>query len=218
MADEQIGFIVEYEDGRNANMYVGRWEIKAGDHVLRFIAGVRQYQGVLPEGRIKSIKRSSQVMALTNSPSMTRNERRSCRREEAIGDEHGDDESDALLMGYLDSLAVDAQADYLRRGRAHQDLSEHELAEQWVAAFRAMVLPAADEQKHRIESDYSAEFELRGMEPPDDLVKDDMEHYLAYVADKLEAMKRDDPEGWDRLVLELGKDIRDYKPAKQDAH
>ena len=31
-------------------------------------------------------------------------------------------------------------------------------------------------------------------------------------------MKRDDPKGWDRLMLELGKDIRDYKPAKQDAH
>ena len=78
--------------------------------------------------------------------------------------------------------------------------------------------PAADQEKRRIEEDYSAEFELRGMERPDDLVKDDIERYLAHVADKLEAMKRDDPEGWDRLVLELGKDICDYKPAKRDAN
>ena len=135
-----------------------------------------------------------------------------------VAEDFDENEASELVQGFLASKVVDSQADYLSRGRAHQYLSEHELAGQWVAAFRARAVPPADQEKRRIEEDYSAEFELRGMKPPDDLIKDDMERYLAHVGDKLEAMKRDDPEDWDRLVLELGKDIRDYKPAKKDAN
>jgi hypothetical protein len=135
-----------------------------------------------------------------------------------MSDDYDEKEASELVQGFVAGKVVDAKADYLSRGRAHHHLSEQELAEQWVTAFREMAVPTAEQKKRRIEADYSLEFELRGMERPDDLVKDDMERYLAHFADKLEAMKRDDPEGWDRLVLELGKDICDYNPAKKDAN
>ena len=74
------------------------------------------------------------------------------------------------------------------------------MAAQWERLQARLPDPVADDEKRRSRKT-TVEFELRGWTPLWDLVKDDMERYLAYLRRGLEGMKLDDPEGWDRLEL-----------------
>jgi hypothetical protein len=127
-------------------------------------------------------------------------------------------EAHDMVTGFLSSKVIDAQADYLSRGRAYQALSDEDLATQWIASFKAMTDLAAGRTKRAIHADYASEFGLRGLRPPEELVKDDLKRYVDSLMDKLRDLERDDPEAYERLEQELGEDISNYKPSKDDAN
>ena len=57
MAD-RVQFVVEYEDGRHALMWIDRWTLNQGDHVAPIVAREKQEAGEIPEGKIESVKRA----------------------------------------------------------------------------------------------------------------------------------------------------------------
>jgi hypothetical protein len=57
MADDRFVYLVEYEDGRKAEISVDQYNFARGEWVAKFIAEVRQEKGLLPKGKIKSITR-----------------------------------------------------------------------------------------------------------------------------------------------------------------
>jgi hypothetical protein len=56
--DDDIWFVVTYDDGRTVEMRINRWHLRTGDHVAWFIAGERQRAQELPQGKIVDIKRT----------------------------------------------------------------------------------------------------------------------------------------------------------------
>jgi hypothetical protein len=53
----QVEFVVEYEDGRTASIFINRRNLVEGDRVVRSIVLERQDRALLPRGRIVSVKR-----------------------------------------------------------------------------------------------------------------------------------------------------------------
>ncbi|WP_314961460.1 hypothetical protein [Bradyrhizobium cosmicum] len=95
-----------------------------------------------------------------------------------------DDEGTKEVIAWMDSESVDAVADYAQRGRRLVGLSEEDLITSWRMAFKAWADAFFDEQLRRVESDYLSEFQLRGIEPPYEQVRDDM-HRMAEHAKKV---------------------------------
>jgi hypothetical protein len=56
--DSDIAFIVEYEDGRRAEITIARRTLLPGDHVARFVAEEWQRGGRIPEGKISHVRRA----------------------------------------------------------------------------------------------------------------------------------------------------------------
>jgi hypothetical protein len=56
--ETNIPFIVEYEDGRTAQITIDGWTLLPGDHVARFVAEEWQRVGRIPEGKISQIRRA----------------------------------------------------------------------------------------------------------------------------------------------------------------
>lgn len=65
--------------------------------------------------------------------------------------------------------------DYVQRGRRHQDASGQELETLFVDTFRAWVADFGNRAQRRGNDDVSAEYELRGIEPPFHLVGPEMD-------------------------------------------
>jgi len=79
------------------------------------------------------------------------------------------------LLAMMQAKAVDAAADYVRRGRAHRGLTDADLAGAWVAAFRAYSHnPDPARPSRSALEDLEAELNLRRMDPPFDAVREDL--------------------------------------------
>jgi hypothetical protein len=79
---------------------------------------------------------------------------------------------DAMAKAMLESLELESTQAYVSRGRGHESLELDRLRAVWVRAFKewAASLGSADP---RALDDVSAEFRLRKIEPPFDLVSDE---------------------------------------------
>jgi hypothetical protein len=85
-----------------------------------------------------------------------------------------DDEADKAVRSWIDSEPVDSVADYAERGRKYAALSDVELSSAWVQTIRASARDTHNKEQRTAQADYSAEFSLRGIDPPFNLVHDDM--------------------------------------------
>src|SRR5262245_44599230 len=72
---------------------------------------------------------------------------------------------------FLANEQVDQIADYASRGRLYEQLTDGELAEKWIHAFKLFADAPSDERRRAIEIDLKAEFRLRSIEPPYDQVR-----------------------------------------------
>jgi len=106
---------------------------------------------------------------------------------------------------------VDQIADYANRGRVYERLTDGELAQKWIQAFRLFANAPADERRRAIEIDLKAEFQLRSIEPPYDQVRSEINRVVANYSSGLEIMKRDDPDAVDEMNEEFQQDIADLK-------
>ena|SRR6478609_7257628 len=74
-------------------------------------------------------------------------------------------DEDALLDAMIESAAMDETLDYLRRGRAHADLSDGALMDEWTGAFKHWFVWRSRSSRQRTD-DLSAELRLRHVDPP----------------------------------------------------
>ena len=54
--DRRVKFVVDYEDGRTAELSIDRWTLSLGDYAAMLIARERQEKGDLPPGEIKTVR------------------------------------------------------------------------------------------------------------------------------------------------------------------
>ncbi len=99
---------------------------------------------------------------------------------------HGDD--DKLIDVFVADAAVESAARYAERGRAFASLSEDELSERWIAAFRAWARDWASEERGTERDDLEAEFMLRGLRPPYGVVGPELDALKEQTAAALERL------------------------------
>jgi hypothetical protein len=78
------------------------------------------------------------------------------------------------IQSWIESESVDDIAEYAARGRKFANLSDVELSEAWVRALKQSAKNFQNTRLRDIHSDYTSEFRLRRLEPPYDLVSDDL--------------------------------------------
>ena len=123
----------------------------------------------------------------------------------------GRTQADRDVELFLANEQVDQIADYASRGRLYERLTDGELAEKWIHAFRLFADAPSDERRRAIEIDLKAEFQLRGIEPPYDQVRSEINRIVDSMSSGFETMKRDDPGMVDDMNEEFQHDIADLK-------
>ena len=98
---------------------------------------------------------------------------------------------------------MDFAADYVKRGRAHRNLTDAELNEAWKAAFRAHSHEPRPGPLRRTLQDFQAELDLRQLAPPFDAVQEDLDRLKTAATEAFERL-RADPE----RLEEVDKDLR----------
>ena len=123
----------------------------------------------------------------------------------------GRTEADRDVELFLANQQVDQIADYASRGRVYERLTDGELAEKWINAFRQFADAPSDERRRAIETDLKAEFRLRSIEPPYDQVRSEINRVAENMSSGFEAMKNDDPDAVDEMYEEFQQDVADLK-------
>jgi hypothetical protein len=117
------------------------------------------------------------------------------------------------VTGFLASRALDNQADYVARGRAQKDLSEKELTEKWVQAFRRMADDPRNRESRVFECDLESEFRLRHKEPPYELVREERERYKSAALAAIKEITQD-PDKFKEFGRDIEAEIEAYKAAR----
>src|SRR3954452_5676708 len=87
------------------------------------------------------------------------------------------------------NMTSDRIGDYAARGRKHQHLEDQMLVLEWVLAVREMADDVRDYKKKAIEDDLKSEMQMRGMEPPFELVRNELDRYCAEFDKAIEEMR-----------------------------
>jgi hypothetical protein len=120
------------------------------------------------------------------------------------------------VTAYLQSKGADEAAEYARRGRRYANLNQIELTELWKQSFRAMANNYGDTVARSDQSDFVAEFTLRGGEPPYHEVKEDFDR-LIQAAQKATDYLNANPDEMDRIGTELMADLEEFKSRKSSS-
>jgi hypothetical protein len=119
-----------------------------------------------------------------------------------------DGDADIQVGLWIDSESVEDVADYAERGRKHAALSDGELTAAWVQAFRNFAQDFHNEELQAAPTDYSAEFRLRGLEPPHDLVSDDLQLITDSLRNWMDGLT---PEDLDAFSERVEKDFNAFQ-------
>ena len=112
---------------------------------------------------------------------------------------------------FIANEQIDQIADYASRGRIYERLTDDELTEKWIRAFKQFADAPSDQRRRAIEIDLKAEFQLRSTEPPYNQVRSEINRVVANMSSGLEIMKRDDPDAVDAMTEEFQQDVADLK-------
>jgi hypothetical protein len=122
-----------------------------------------------------------------------------------------DDEADQRVDLWIDCESVEDVADYAERGRKHAALSEGELTAAWVQAFRNFAQDIHDQELRAAPTDYSAEFRLRGKEPPHDLVRDDLQVVTDSIEKWMDSLTPEELDAFSERVEEVFSAFQDKR-------
>ena len=114
----------------------------------------------------------------------------------------------------MQAETVDAAADYVRRGRAFRGLTDADLAGAWVAAFKAYSHNPAAAPFRLAFKDLGAEHDLRQIDPPFDLVREDLERFRAAAQQVFEQLIAD-PGHLQEVERDLQVDLSSFR-ARRD--
>lgn len=120
------------------------------------------------------------------------------------------------MEAWLVSEQANAAADYAARGRKHQTLSADELIGAWVQAFRSLATKFQDRDSRIAEADLKSELLLRKIEPPYDVVKDDLDRLTNSAADAIDKLKAEDPGHFDRVNKEIEGDVAVFRAEREN--
>jgi hypothetical protein len=119
------------------------------------------------------------------------------------------------LLAMMQAKAVDAAADYVRRGRAHRGLTDADLSGAWVAAFRAYSHnPDPARPSRSALEDLEAELNLRQIDPPFDAVREDLERLKTAAMQVWEQLKAT-PEHFAEVERDLQLDLISFKSRRE---
>ena len=119
---------------------------------------------------------------------------------------------------FLISDEVERVADYAKRGRKHQRMTDEELSTAWKVAFTHMADNIRDNQRRAVTNDFDAEFSLQGQEPPYDSVREIFERYTADVCRDIKNMEVDDPDQYDEMGDRIVADMNAFKISKDKSN
>ena len=116
-----------------------------------------------------------------------------------------------LMLAYLEDRRLNEAADYVRRGRANKRKSAEELEQEWLAGFRAWAESGARHKvfDRRSLDDLEFEMYLRRVEPPFDLVKNEIEA-LRVAQDRRFKWLAHDPEAFVSLHIRMGQAVGNF--------
>jgi hypothetical protein len=126
------------------------------------------------------------------------------------------DETRDDLVSMLMAEQMDFAADYVRRGRAHRNLTDAELSETWRAAFTAHSHVPLPGHLRGTLRDFHAELDLRQLAPPFDAVREDLDRLTAAAMETLERL-RADPERFEDVEKELQADLTAFKEKRDQS-
>jgi len=97
---------------------------------------------------------------------------------------------------------MQAVQDYVSRGRRLEHTPEEALAGEWIHLIRAWAkAPEMGHDPRRV--DIEAEYSLRGLKPPHELVRDEMETIIQATAGAIEDMDKLDRDRLNSEILDL---------------
>jgi hypothetical protein len=105
------------------------------------------------------------------------------------------DKTDELRLSYLQNNQMEATADYLRRGRHHARLDLEDVKREWVSEFRRWVtgLCIGRSTNRRTHEDFESELRVRPVEPPWEVVRQDIERMREAMDGRMRRLARDNP-------------------------
>jgi hypothetical protein len=122
-----------------------------------------------------------------------------------------DNEFKAGFHSWLAEGRMQSVRDYAGRGRSFEKAPIDRLQGEWVALMRAWVFNPHEYNNPR-RADIEAEFTIRGLDLPYELVKDDFEAITRFVSNAMENM--DDAEK-DRINTEIASELVDFLAGEQ---
>jgi hypothetical protein len=108
------------------------------------------------------------------------------------------------IQSWIESESVDDIAEYAARGRKFADLSDANLSEAWVRALKKSAKNFQNTRLRDTHSDYTSEFRLRRLEPPYDLVSDDLNKMTDAVRKWVASLSQEERE---EIEYRAGKDF-----------
>jgi len=116
-----------------------------------------------------------------------------------------------VMLAYLEDLRLHEASDYVRRGRANEGKSAEDLEQEWLTGFRAWAESSARHKAFDRRSLDDLEFEmyLRRVEPPFDLVKNEIEA-LRVAQDRRFKWLAHDPEAFVSLHIRMGNALGNF--------
>ena len=108
------------------------------------------------------------------------------------------------IQSWIESESVDDIADYAARGRRFATLSDAELLEAWVGALKKSARNFQNTRVRDMHSDYTSEYRLRRLEPPYDLVSDDLDKMTGAVRKWVAELSEEERE---EIEYRAGKDF-----------
>ncbi|MBX9942916.1 MAG: hypothetical protein K2Y40_02445 [Reyranella sp.] len=110
---------------------------------------------------------------------------------------------DDATWAFLENEKLEQTRDYLRRGRPYAGLAPAELEPRWVAAFRDFAADVGDDDDLVRMFDLEAEYRLRGLRLPEELVAAEQEALDRGMTDWL----AEDPDSWDDMADQVMDEI-----------
>ncbi len=122
---------------------------------------------------------------------------------------------DQLAFLYRDDL--NDMAKYLARGRKFATLSDGELSAHFVAVFHKIADSPDDRGSWAIKKDIEVEYQLRDMDVPFELIREDFDRLGDKLSKHLDAMKNEDPDRWIEMNEEINRDFQQFLAERKNA-
>jgi hypothetical protein len=116
----------------------------------------------------------------------------------------------AEFMAFTRHEAFAELAGYVARGRKFASLSNDGLTQRFVEVFRKVADNPANREHRAIKSCLEAEFQLRNINVPYELIAEDFERLRGLLIEHLNTMEREDPERYAEMNQEIACDFEQF--------